>query len=35
MEVIFPTHCTQHKAGIKALYLEKYVEGGAGKIINI
>lgn len=35
MEVICPTHCTQHKAEIKALYPEKYIEGGVGKIINI
>jgi 7,8-dihydropterin-6-yl-methyl-4-(beta-D-ribofuranosyl)aminobenzene 5'-phosphate synthase len=34
MEWICPTHCTQHKAEIKALYPEKYIEGGAGKIIN-
>jgi len=35
MEVICPTHCTQHIAEIKALYPEKYIEGGAGKIINL
>ena len=33
--VICPTHCTQHIAEIKSLYPEKYVEGGAGKIIEI
>ena len=33
LEVICPTHCTQHKAEIKALYSEKYIEGGAGRII--
>jgi len=33
--VICPTHCTRHIAEIKAFYPEKYVEGGAGKIINL
>jgi len=33
LELICPTHCTQHKAEIKALYPEKYTDGGAGKII--
>ncbi len=32
---ICPTHCTQFKSEIKNLYPEKYVEGGAGKIIEI
>jgi len=32
-ELICPTHCTQHKAGIKSLYPEKYINGGIGKII--
>jgi 7,8-dihydropterin-6-yl-methyl-4-(beta-D-ribofuranosyl)aminobenzene 5'-phosphate synthase len=35
IEVICPTHCTQHIAEIKALYPEKCIEGGAGKIINL
>jgi 7,8-dihydropterin-6-yl-methyl-4-(beta-D-ribofuranosyl)aminobenzene 5'-phosphate synthase len=35
LEVICPTHCTQHIAEIKSLYPEKYIEGGAGKIIEI
>ena len=35
LELICPTHCTQHKKEIKELYPQKYVEGGAGKIINI
>jgi len=34
LEMICPTHCTQHKAEIKALYPEKYIDGGAGKIIE-
>jgi len=33
LELICPTHCTQHKAEIKALYPEQYTDGGAGKII--
>jgi 7,8-dihydropterin-6-yl-methyl-4-(beta-D-ribofuranosyl)aminobenzene 5'-phosphate synthase len=33
LELICPTHCTQHKAEIKALYPKKYTDGGAGKII--
>lgn len=33
--VICPTHCTQHIAEIKSLYPEKYIEGGAGRIIEI
>ena len=35
LDLICPTHCTQYKAEIKSLYPEKYVEGGAGKIIEI
>jgi len=33
LDLICATHCTQHKARIKRLYPEKYVDGGAGKII--
>jgi 7,8-dihydropterin-6-yl-methyl-4-(beta-D-ribofuranosyl)aminobenzene 5'-phosphate synthase len=33
--LICATHCTQHKDEIKALYPEAYVEGGAGKVIEI
>ena len=33
--VICPTHCTQHITEIKSIYPEKYIEGGAGKIIEI
>jgi len=32
---ICPTHCTQFKSEIKNLYPGKYIEGGAGKIIEI
>ncbi|NLO01058.1 MAG: MBL fold metallo-hydrolase [Bacteroidales bacterium] len=35
LDVICPTHCTQHIAEIKALYPEKYIEGGVGKIIEL
>ena len=35
LDLICPTHCTQYKAEIKSLYPEKYVEGGAGKIIEL
>jgi len=35
LELICPTHCTQHKAELKKLYPKKYIEGGAGRIINI
>ena len=33
LELICPTHCTQHKAEIKALYPEKYTDGGVGRVI--
>jgi 7,8-dihydropterin-6-yl-methyl-4-(beta-D-ribofuranosyl)aminobenzene 5'-phosphate synthase len=35
LSLICPTHCTQHVEEIKSLYPEKYVEGGAGRIIEI
>lgn len=35
LKLVCPCHCTQHKSEIKSLYSEKYVEGGAGKIIEI
>ncbi len=35
LELICPTHCTQHKAELKKLYPQKYIEGGAGQIIDI
>ncbi|SRR6056297_2869880 len=35
LELICPTHCTQHIEEIKHLYPEKYVEGGAGRVIEI
>jgi len=35
LNLICPAHCTQYKAEIKSLYPEKYVGGGAGKVIEI
>ncbi|MCD6254257.1 MAG: MBL fold metallo-hydrolase [Thermotogae bacterium] len=35
LDLICPTHCTQYKSEIKSLYPEKYIEGGAGKIIEV
>jgi 7,8-dihydropterin-6-yl-methyl-4-(beta-D-ribofuranosyl)aminobenzene 5'-phosphate synthase len=35
LELICPTHCTQHIREIKHLYPEKYVEGGVGRIIEV
>jgi len=33
--LICASHCTQYKSEIKSLYPEKYIEGGAGKIIEV
>jgi len=35
LDLICPAHCTQYKSEIKSLYPEKYIEGGAGRIIEI
>ncbi len=35
LDLICPTHCTQFISKIKNLYPEKYISGGAGKIIQI
>ncbi len=35
LELICPTHCTQYQAEIKSLYPQKYVSGGAGKVVEI
>lgn len=35
VDQVCPTHCTQHIDKIKNLYPEKYVAGGAGKVLNI
>ncbi len=34
-QMICPTHCTQHIAEIKEQFPEKYIEGGAGTVIQI
>lgn len=34
MELICPTHCTQHKSEIESFYPDKVTEGGAGRIIE-
>jgi len=33
LQLICPTHCTQHKTELKKLYPQKYIEGGVGRII--
>ena len=35
LELICATHCTQYTEQIQFFYPEQYIEGGAGKIINI
>ena len=35
LELICATHCTQFKSEIKSRYPEKYIEGGAGKVIEL
>jgi 7,8-dihydropterin-6-yl-methyl-4-(beta-D-ribofuranosyl)aminobenzene 5'-phosphate synthase len=35
LDLICPTHCTQYISKIKSLYPEKYMEGGAGRVIEI
>jgi 7,8-dihydropterin-6-yl-methyl-4-(beta-D-ribofuranosyl)aminobenzene 5'-phosphate synthase len=35
MELICPSHCTQHKKEIKMIFPDKYTEGGAGRVIDI
>lgn len=35
LQLICPTHCTQHKREIKQIYSERYIEGGAGRVIEI
>jgi len=34
LRYICPTHCTQHISEIKSLYPDKYIQGGAGQIIE-
>ena len=35
LDLVCATHCTQFKSEIKKLYPEKYIEGGAGKVIVV
>lgn len=35
IEKVCPTHCTQYIGKIKELYPEKYIAGGAGRIIDV
>ncbi len=35
LKLICPTHCTQYKERIKQLYPKKFIEGGAGRVIEI
>ncbi len=35
LEVICPTHCTQHMKEIRSMFPDEYIEGGAGQIIEI
>ena len=35
LQLICPTHCTQHQQEIRALYPERCLEGGAGVVIEI
>jgi len=35
LSLICPCHCTQFKSTIRSLYPQKYVDGGAGRIIEI
>jgi len=35
IHLICPTHCTMYKSEIKSLYPDKYIEGGAGRVIEI
>ena len=34
LEILCPTHCTQYIQEIQSLYPDKYVPGGAGKVID-
>jgi 7,8-dihydropterin-6-yl-methyl-4-(beta-D-ribofuranosyl)aminobenzene 5'-phosphate synthase len=35
LQLVCPTHCTQHIREIKSLYPGKYLRGGAGQVINL
>jgi 7,8-dihydropterin-6-yl-methyl-4-(beta-D-ribofuranosyl)aminobenzene 5'-phosphate synthase len=35
LKIVCPTHCTQHIEHIRTHFADKFVEGGAGKVIEI
>ena len=35
LELICPTHCTEHKAELEKLYPMKCIKGGAGRVIEV
>jgi 7,8-dihydropterin-6-yl-methyl-4-(beta-D-ribofuranosyl)aminobenzene 5'-phosphate synthase len=35
LQMVVPTHCTQKIEEIKKLYPDKYIEGGAGCVIEM
>jgi 7,8-dihydropterin-6-yl-methyl-4-(beta-D-ribofuranosyl)aminobenzene 5'-phosphate synthase len=35
LSIVCPCHCTRYKSEIRSLYPEKYVGGGAGRVIEI
>ncbi len=35
LDIICPTHCTQHESEIRSRFPKKYIEGGAGKEIDL
>ena len=35
LKMICPTHCTQYKKEIKKRFHDKYIEGGAGRVIEV
>jgi 7,8-dihydropterin-6-yl-methyl-4-(beta-D-ribofuranosyl)aminobenzene 5'-phosphate synthase len=35
LEAICPTHCTQHIQEIRSLYPQAYIQGGAGRVIEL
>ena len=35
LQLVCPTHCTQHIREIKSLYPDKYFSGGAGQVIDL
>ncbi len=35
IQLVCPTHCTQHITEIESLYPDKYIQGGVGKVIEL